>query len=343
MGAGGYTHDTSCIIDTAVNTVIQTGHKLMYGAILRIVPKNEFDIIRISNIVWVSDTTQNDRCYTISIHGSARSVIIDSCKFLYGEGAPNAYIGNNIYTKGKVYGLIHHCVFYHSSREVISMVGEGDDAWKLSDRLGTRDALYVEDCKFVKRYGSGHAITGVNGAKCVSRHNSITNCDLDVHGYCFNGRSQYTFESYYDTIDQTGYQFSYFIRGGTGVIHNSVITGKTFAPKFRVYRVEQQTCIGGCCLAYPCLDQVGRGCNQRIAPVFIWNVTLNGKNVTPGLHSPGSANACAEQSQADYVQKDRDYFYDSTASILDTFTNKLGYKYKPYKHPHPLVNAELLD
>ena len=308
----------------ADSTVIITGHTLNWSAILILEPKNPEDIIRISNIIWKTDTTANNKSYTICIKGPAENIIIDSCNFSFGESSL-PYISNNIATRGKVYGLIHHCLFNNSAREVISLVGDGDSAWESSDSLGTQNALYIEDCKFVKNISSGHAITGVNGAKWVSRYNEIINCDLDVHGYCFNGRSQYTFESYNDVINQSGYQWSYYIRGGTGVVYNAVIKGQTFSPIFRVYRIDYNCYMGGCCLEYPCLDQVGRGKNQRLNPVYFWNNTINENHTIVGLHS-APYGVCAEQEQSDYIKPGRDYFENIPKP-----------DYVPFQYPHPLA------
>ena len=76
--------------------------------------------------------------------------------------------------------------------------------------------------------------------------------------------------------------------------------------------------------AYPCFQQVGRGVNNSLNPLYEWNNTWSGGE--GGSACIGSCNV--NFGSGSYIQAGRDFYND---------TQKPGYS--PYAYPHPLTGG----
>lgn len=74
---------------------------------------------------------------------------------------------------------------------------------------------------------------------------------------------------------------------------------------------------------YPCRDQIGRGTNQSLSPVYAWNNVFNGD--TAPSFSTGSV--CSLEKS--HIRRNRDYYEN---------TPKPGYI--PFTYPHPLRKSD---
>ena len=83
---------------------------------------------------------------------------------------------------------------------------------------------------------------------------------------------------------------------------------------------------------YPCHDQVGRGTDQTLAPVYGWNNTFDG---TPeGFLVPSNQFAVqwASRMATNHIVENRDYY--NCTNMADALSKSLNYT--PYTYPHPL-------
>jgi len=159
-----------------------------------------------------------------------------------------------------------------------------------------------------------------------------------MHGYCGNGKAGTMQYEIYDnvwTLESGKFMFRWiFIRGGTGVVYNNTLTSQQSGQPQREIDISEyrlaaiDSCYGAaksCCTSYPCLDQIGRGQDQALDPVYFWNNTVNGVAATVSVNPVGSL--CEPTPDInDYIQISRDYYVG---------TLKPGYI--PYEYPHPLV------
>jgi hypothetical protein len=252
----------------------------------------------------------------IKIYGSCKNWRVDNC---YMEG--DATYG--IYVSGYTFGVVDHCEFRGNTSKnfEVSVKDTNDPAWARPLTLGTENAVYIEDCIFVGRSGSGaldDMCDGDDGARIVVRYNTITNQYPHVHGNLSGGRSAFSVEIYENTFIDNGGTNCYCamqLRGGTGVVFNNAYTGNWGGMLVRDQRCDQQ----GLC-SYPQPDQIGRTTGQSLDPLREWNNTENGNNISFSPHCGSCAGIIVEG---------RDYLND---------TQRSGYT--PYTYPHPLVTGE---
>jgi hypothetical protein len=302
---------------------------------------------RITGITFESDQINTNQSHIfVSGDGEFR---IDNCNFRYGF----TYLSGAIRTIGYgTYGLIDNCVFDTSAKEAVH-VNEDNLTWEEDSSLGTKYAVYIEDCVF-KNTPGGHAITMNFGAKTVIRYNEIRHTDIDVHGRCFNpGRSSGRYceiyeNDFYPPI--SGYHFGMNIRGGTGVIYNNRLheglpgSGFTGEIALTEYRVTADCPNGGCGQGpdgegYPLLDQIGRGKNQTSEPLYIWNNVNDTDN--DGVFDrdvvvvvlDARENVCGPLTTADFIQ-DVPHDGEENPDYVNNGTARPGYV--PYDYPHPL-------
>jgi hypothetical protein len=252
----------------------------------------------------------------IQIYGSCKDWRVDNC---YMEGSATY----GFYISGYTYGVIDHCEFKGgASKNFEVFVRENNDpAWARPLTLGTEKAVYVEDCTFTGRSGTGaldDMCDGDDGARLVIRYNTITNQYPHVHGNKGTGRSAFSIEIYENTIIDNGGTNCYCamqLRGGTGVVFNNTYTGDWGGLMLR-----DQNSDDGACGSYPCPDQIGRTTGQALEPVYGWNNKENGVSMNFSLHCGACSNV---------IRSGRDYHNN---------TQKPGYT--PYAYPHPLITGE---
>jgi hypothetical protein len=319
------------------STVIVYGNLTNYtGAVNVTTSSDTRAVVRISNIKFDYQPSSNDRTYAIRITSEQKNLWIDSCVFT--STTNNRNLASVIKATNYIEGLISKIYIDSLAGEQMQITGEGTSGaakWLQSDRLGTRNALIIED-SYGMRGSKGHFVVTSNGIKNVVRHCVIRNSDLDVHGYCEQPRSGYTFEYYSNYIWINGYHYAANIRGGTGVFYSNHIDTSTcfgfYLQYLRAYKFGG--CAYGGCVdvgSYPAQDQPGRGRNQRIRPIYQWSNTQDGKTVVLSLVESGETEGCGAQDSRDYIQKGRD-FYDTTQMP----------GYVAYAYPHPLMSGTAL-
>jgi hypothetical protein len=245
-------------------------------------------------------------------------------------------------------GVIDHCTFVNTYQGV-AVFGDGDQSWAAPLSPGTADAVYVESCVFDYDEPYDGALDAYGGARYVFRHNTVTNTNLGHHGFdSGNYRSTLSHEIYGNTFlaDRARIWCVFRSRGGTGVLFDNVATGDIGAGYLLVnYRTccmcdDPEHCHTTCsswgrcdgtnpldgnedASGYPCKDQVGRGTDQSLEPVYEWNNTVNGEDADIAVNDPWG---CSGPSMADHIKEGRDFYND---------TPRPGYT--PYPYPHPLT------
>jgi hypothetical protein len=149
-----------------------------------------------------------------------------------GNGAC-AWIGDNSYpaTGDGPYGLIDHCEISSSINGGYGFyVRDTFHSWLRPMTLGTRQAVYVENCSFhAASCNTGSpAIDGDNGARFVVRYCSLTNFSLASHGaeaLPTNSVLQWeVMHNIWTMTDGQGLAFAFLARGGTGVMFSNTFT-----------------------------------------------------------------------------------------------------------------------
>jgi hypothetical protein len=261
--------------------------------------------------------------------------------------------GNALYTFGDVGGLIDHNQFVNEDTSTncwhaaAYIEGNGATAWALASQIGSpTNTIFIEDNMMSEtRQCSAHnphAVYGQRGGIFVARHNTITNMNIDSHGFCATyGTREYEISNNTWIISSSrNLDALMFIRGGTGVIYSNTLTLQGSGSynnmmKMTEYRCNAASqCSGSvsqdgvtantCCKGYPCISQIGRGQNQVSDPLYIWNNTgMTGVNLL------NVSSECSGAQVSTYIQASRDYYIGSTP--------KPGYT--TYTYPHPLISG----
>ena len=237
---------------------------------------------------------------------------IDHCRF---------YSTNDaifITTTGGGPGLIDHCVFLSEVAPIEMIHNEGYDftsnaGWVYAVKPGSADAVYVEANSFTFNasgnpayfYGAS-AMQNYYGSRTVFRYNTNTMCQFDNHGTAGQrgGRWYECYSNRFVTIANANQDAYFALRAGSGVVFGNIHTGPNIGAGN--IKLEEEDCGD-----YPQQDQIGRGQNQTLDPLYIWDNT----DMPIGNQSDS------------LIQEDRDYFT----------TAKPGYT--PYVYPHPLQNG----
>lgn len=262
--------------------------------------------------------------------------------------------GNAVYILGNVGGLIDHNQFVPESTSTncwhagVYMEGSGTAAWLLASQIGSpTNTVFIEDNTMTETRSCSshnpHAVYGQRGGIFVARHNTITNMNIDSHGFCAASSTREFEVSNNSWIITTTLDALMFLRGGTGVVYSNSLSlqGGSYnnMMKLTEYRCNAASeCYGSvvqdgvaantCCNTYPCLSQIGRGQNQTSDPLYIWSNT----NMT-GINLTNIGSECGGQNVTTYIQSGRDYFLGSTP--------KPGYV--AYTYPHPLISSGSAD
>ena len=205
-----------------------------------------------------------------------------------------------------------------------------EELWKTETKLGSPDAVYIEDNSFDNTGNIEPALDNEYGAKTVFRHNELIDSWVLNHGLEWR-RGTLKMEVYENTFSQTKSWTSTSVivfRGGTGVVFNNTITGKWWHPL--MIRDYCSSGTSGCntkvypkgCNSYPCIDQVGRTHDQKLEPLYQWGNTINGTPVKMYVFNPSKERAF---NTNDAIKEDRDFYNASHPN------------YTPYTYPHPLT------
>ncbi|MFP4243318.1 MAG: hypothetical protein ACLFTW_15230 [Chitinispirillaceae bacterium] len=215
-----------------------------------------------------------------------------------------------VQTYGDVKGLVDNNEFLENRPTDIVVYGDNDKSWNEPTKLGTDDAVYIEDNVFThRRVKNSHSVSSNRGSKYVFRYNTINDGDqntnpIDAHGNFYHGRGSRSYEIYGNKVN-SGHSFmGMYIRGGTGVIFDNELNGSFTHPlTLENYRSFQQSNV-----RYPAPDQ--------IHDLHIWDNKHNGKEVIPYMRDRGRVR--------EHIQENRDYFRKEKAD------------YTPYTYPHPM-------
>ena len=127
-----------------------------------------------------------------------------------------------------VKGLVDNCTFENAK---INGTGSGStdyDIWYRDLDLGTDDAVYVEDCTFIKKNVAGDVMDGVYGSSYVFRFNNVTDGTVETHSLGGSHRAGRKWEVYGNNFTSSG-DLSLFYpfreRAGTGIYFSNTVTG----------------------------------------------------------------------------------------------------------------------
>ena len=279
---------------------------------------------------------------------------------------------------GGYYGVIFNNVFNLSSAstEIIKVYGKSD-SWSTDHSMGGANNVFVEGNSFIGLGGPAQCTQGNYDARIVYRWNTSLGCKFDMHGLWSNGDP-----SHYDEYDYAGissarhaevYNNSFSqlgtfdilmeMRGGTGYIFNNIfthITNSVGAISLREYCTTKNDGNGNCpsnCVCpedYPFQDQIGRGKDQALEPMYFWNNLADGEQLIPwtgqstdrpnqilthGQPSAACVTYCGSEDgytnggstwadMRDIIAADRDYYVSSTKPAALS-------AYAIYTCPHP--------
>lgn len=197
--------------------------------------------------------------------------------------------GYAILTWNLSYGVIDHNTFTtNADHSFINLYADNRTSWARESSLGTNKGVYVEDNTFTNSANTANnrAVSPDGGSRFVFRNNTVTNLSADAHGYCGTIAGTMSYEIYDNTWSVTSETNMFrwmFLRGGSGVIYNNVLTNNGIRQRdidMTEYRLSGlNSCSGSAetmCTSYPCLDQIGRSTNQVLDPLYYWNNTVNG-------------------------------------------------------------------
>ena len=263
-------------------------------------------------------------------------------------------------------------------------VYDTSNPWDEASRIGTNSNVFVENNTFTgvsgcEDAGRAASVLGDYGASVVFRHNTSTNSKFDMHGvwsvswgdyYCdwdyYQTHGSRNFEVYNNDFSGSFHDEMVTIRGGTGAIYSNTFSNTSGdAITLREYctRNTGANCCGSyaCPEDYPYRDQPGRGINNTLVPIYLWDNTHDGDPITGfdksgnpttvthimTLSDSGAVASCGEDistfedgvykggfsegANRDYndisalIQEDRDYYMDEKPA------------YTAYTCPHPLT------
>jgi len=216
----------------------------------------------------------------------------------------------------KGYGVIYNSIFVDNYKPALADMGYGvlvsGFGWEDNMRLGTDQAVFIEDCAFI---GSRHSVASGDGAHYVFRNNfiegNVVSSSIDSHGPVGSVRGTRAIEVYDNVLKNPKTNFYGILpRGGGGVIFNNTIINYSQPIGLTL---EAGTPPEGR-ISYPWLDQV--------KDMYIWDNRDEFGNLL-------IAQVSNYDKAKEYIVEGRDYFSQK----------KLGYV--PYTYPHPLRQQTL--
>lgn len=287
----------------------------------------------------------------IQISGTVKDFRITNCSFDWSTASCSSGWHDDaaIFVKGTANGIIDHNTFAPSNsqtyRSAVKIFGDSvSNAYARPSTLGTANSVYIEDNVFTQPayVGWTHAVWAQQGGSYVFRHNTLTNWGIDMHGHCSwqGGREFEVYDNHWIATTDYGNK-PFVIRGGTGVVYNNTYTSnghRLEGEGLRMMEVDSgSTCsAGGTCHAcsYPAPYQIGRGTNNTLDPLYMWNNKLDGKywivSDTKGWWPNTGDSSCCSVLPMQIAQAGRDYYSSEN-------NPKPGYK--AYTYPHPFTGS----
>lgn len=176
---------------------------------------------------------------------------VDHCKIISNEGMVGVIVRGTIQGVHPD-GLVDHCIF-QNARVVVqgsaAMLHEGPQQhylWAQELDLGIDEAVYVEDCTFTYTV-FGNCMDANYGGKYVFRYNTVNDVYLEAHSVQGENRATIKWEIYNNTINQIDRSMwtPFFLRGGTGVVFNNILTGTWSSPSITVDNVRTFSDVSG--------------------------------------------------------------------------------------------------
>ena len=252
----------------------------------------------------------------------------------YGTGVSGAIAGNTFtLDSDNLYGaIIHKPSSGYSALWEAEMVMGGGNGLVIESNTATRPA-YNGGAPF---YDGGH------GATVTLRYNDLTNLFIGGHGCDSIYRGLMHKEVYGNKINFTSGSNAVYVgfRSGTGLVYVNALTTSISMSRslsLRNYRSESEcgtlcsgasyTCMGGgydfCdgteaidgntgLHGYPCRDQIGRGTNQALYPVYGWANSGESNAFDVNANFTEGTNYLSE-----HIVANRDY-YDYVAAFDGT-------------------------
>lgn len=335
--------------------------------------------VRITGFTFDGGSDEKATYQAISVGGwntrdGARDFRIDHNRFQNYGSLNNGGMGQYVIESwGHGFGVIDHNQFVDTRGEVLYLNGDGSPAFKRFPEIGGYEngTVFVEDNTFSmlnctgysNSHECGNIVDGNEGIRYVFRYNAVVGTEnarwnqiADTHGFCVcdhlcagklkDIRSVVSIEVYGNNIsigrsgninDKGWLPFS--VRGGTGVIYNNTIHGRTGSIKF--VNERSQTPAYGCATssiatpAYSGECHVANGlgivegagpvygnCRDQVHSFYFWNNKLNG--------SVDAFNKGVYVEKSGWPQQD-------IVKNTHFFAEQEKPGYKPYTYPHPLT------
>ncbi|MFP4017466.1 MAG: Ser-Thr-rich GPI-anchored membrane family protein [Halanaerobiales bacterium] len=292
----------------------------------------------------------------IVIGGDCLGWRIDNCDFYNESGM------TSIYTNGYTRGVIDHNSFLNC-RVLVKEDNYGISAWKRPLRLGTADAVYLEDNHY-RREVHGNSIDANSGGQYVFRYNEVINSSCEAHSLQNAWADSGTFERATRSYEIYNNEFiadegksnwgAVFVRGGTGVIYDNTIENLAGDPYNLFVAVDNLRSFTTCAApllkadgtnlldgnedetGYPALDQIGRSTDngdgdnyhpQAHEPLYVWGNTMDGNSAGAYVHNTSREGSLV----AEHIKENRDFYHQQHPT------------YTAYTYPHPVANGSTLE
>ena len=280
--SGSFTWSTSVVIPTTKGITLDLNGRTITlsgasGTCVVNSPSSGSAINRVTNgsVVRGSGYNLYSGPFQISDSQTGAGVRVDNITFT----------GSNVRVEigGKGKGVMDHCSFTGMTfaQEFIHITAWGPSdttGWTkdTGDALaGSEDLFYVEDCTFTQASSQAGAswIQGYYGCRVAFRHNTFNHVSVDMHGTAGNiGARWWEFynNTWINTVGGTGGSPIMNMRAGSGVCHDNTASGSGQGNAIDLCEEDS---------GYPALYQIGRGLNQVLDPVRIWNNTGIGEGL----------------------------------------------------------------
>jgi hypothetical protein len=241
-------------------------------------------------------------------------------------------------------GLMDHNVITYSR---IVNYGESYDTggsrrWSEPLALGSEHAVYVEDNTFDDPSAApahGNAIDANIGGRYVFRFNKVRNTRVEAHSLQGDRqRGAMKWEVYRNTMttDVGPALRPFFMRGGTGLMFDNLLTGgwtrrsidvdnvRTCEPRGSWGQCDGRSIVDGRQKSggYPCRDQIGTSTDagfwdfanpgtppaQASVPAYLWNNTMNGAEMPVRLNLWRACGPIEMFNLYRQISADRDYY-----------------------------------
>jgi hypothetical protein len=398
------TANSSCA--SGNTTCLRTGSSLTTG--LFDVDMTTAALVRISGFFFdltASFTGGQTINYGVQIGGNITQMRVDHNFFQYGKYSLNI--------DGRIFGVFDHNYFYNDDASLQLLGGsaaQANQSWSDAIVAGMamgQNTLYVEDNTFVRDehlpYQTNNHIESGHGGRFVIRYNTFegrrycagiagsrgtcaaenfTYYPIMTHGNggYYSGtdglRGHPIVEIYNNTIRGYRVDDAIFLRGGSNIVFNNVVTSQRMTTEVITLREEESATDGGpfspgratTDSAGP--PRQGWPAQDQIFNSFFWNNTFCSGYPCTGVPI---TTVNIRSASANFIKKGRDYFMNAPAASggFESFTGRPGasntyptnstgpignnpnnetmiftasganayYPYTPFTYPHPLVSG----